>query len=238
MDPECAANGVSITAEVTRVGMGAVPAEPQGDMMVLTVSLKETHQWVLIGSATRKKYRNPMLHRRRRISVLIPDCLLNNSAIAFHRNDRHCRDLIGETLECFSEVLTAGQGVSLAHWCSAVPDDLVQHIRWRAERIPVHLNVSCKVRLHVTVHFVYSEPMALLLGCISHSSVVAAAASQQCAICLDNMVQGADVLYLPSCRHGFHMQCILRWFEWGTICPMCRGQCRQFLPAPYMHQHP
>ena len=34
-----------------------------------------------------------------------------------------------------------------------------------------------------------------------------------CAICKENMEINNDVIFLPSCRHCFHMECLVRWIK-------------------------
>ena len=40
-----------------------------------------------------------------------------------------------------------------------------------------------------------------------------------CAICLDNVTTGIP---LPTCKHVFHKDCILRWIKQIPSCPYCR----------------
>lgn len=44
----------------------------------------------------------------------------------------------------------------------------------------------------------------------------------ECAVCLSKF-EGAEVLrLLPKCRHAFHVDCIDRWLEDHSSCPLCR----------------
>ncbi|PKA50289.1 RING-H2 finger protein ATL3 [Apostasia shenzhenica] len=43
----------------------------------------------------------------------------------------------------------------------------------------------------------------------------------ECGICLDEFSKGLKVLR-TSCGHRFHPQCISRWFETTSTCPICR----------------
>lgn len=46
----------------------------------------------------------------------------------------------------------------------------------------------------------------------------------ECAICLAEFVEGEGVRVLPSCNHGFHMECVDKWLRSHSSCPTCR-QC-------------
>ncbi|KAK8941510.1 hypothetical protein KSP40_PGU021657 [Platanthera guangdongensis] len=42
-----------------------------------------------------------------------------------------------------------------------------------------------------------------------------------CAVCLEEMVAGVEVVWTP-CEHLFHGECLRRWFERAGSCPLCR----------------
>ena len=44
-----------------------------------------------------------------------------------------------------------------------------------------------------------------------------------CAICLDGMKEGEEVIK-TQCNHYFHRHCILLWFNRSHLCPLCRTQ--------------
>lgn len=44
---------------------------------------------------------------------------------------------------------------------------------------------------------------------------------QQCAICLDTIQRNSHIVNL-SCNHFFHKNCILRWYQSHSTCPLCR----------------
>jgi hypothetical protein len=44
-----------------------------------------------------------------------------------------------------------------------------------------------------------------------------------CSICIDDFNDGEQILVLPRCRHGFHMDCIKPWLiERQGCCPLCK----------------
>jgi hypothetical protein len=56
----------------------------------------------------------------------------------------------------------------------------------------------------------------------------AAAAGEECAVCLEALEAGDVCCVLPACRHEFHRECMRRWFLTGkTTCPLCRTKVQQ-----------
>ncbi|CAD5172552.1 unnamed protein product [Musa acuminata subsp. malaccensis] len=45
----------------------------------------------------------------------------------------------------------------------------------------------------------------------------------QCSICLSSVLEGDKMKVLPSCGHGFHVECIDEWLRAQTSCPLCRA---------------
>lgn len=48
-------------------------------------------------------------------------------------------------------------------------------------------------------------------------------ASEECAICLGEFVEGERVRVLENCKHCFHIRCIQRWLNAHSSCPTCRA---------------
>ena len=46
-------------------------------------------------------------------------------------------------------------------------------------------------------------------------------ANNECCVCLTNIDSHK---YKLKCEHEFHTQCIMKWFETGNICPLCREE--------------
>ncbi|KAG0471497.1 hypothetical protein HPP92_016043 [Vanilla planifolia] len=44
----------------------------------------------------------------------------------------------------------------------------------------------------------------------------------ECAVCLTEVAAGETIRTLPGCRHGFHLECIDKWFSSNSTCPICR----------------
>ncbi|KAL6602794.1 hypothetical protein ACP70R_043155 [Stipagrostis hirtigluma subsp. patula] len=61
------------------------------------------------------------------------------------------------------------------------------------------------------------------------AKVATAAAAECCAVCLDELREGALVRMLPSCKHYFHADCVDVWLLSHATCPVCRRS-----PGPEM----
>jgi hypothetical protein len=48
-------------------------------------------------------------------------------------------------------------------------------------------------------------------------------ANSECAICLQDLLVGAEAARLP-CSHVYHCGCIVKWFDRSNQCPLCRSQ--------------
>ncbi|GLJ09587.1 hypothetical protein SUGI_0112420 [Cryptomeria japonica] len=44
----------------------------------------------------------------------------------------------------------------------------------------------------------------------------------ECAVCLSEFEEEEKGRILPVCNHSFHVDCIDRWFESQSTCPICR----------------
>lgn len=45
----------------------------------------------------------------------------------------------------------------------------------------------------------------------------------ECAVCKDEIDVGADIIRIPKCRHYFHAECLSRWIQLQSWCPVCRS---------------
>merc|ERR1719469_1253813 len=52
---------------------------------------------------------------------------------------------------------------------------------------------------------------------------------QSCSICLE-VYQQCELLNRLRCGHFFHVECLTRWMQQATQCPLCRDYC--------MHEDP
>ncbi|XP_060201628.1 RING-H2 finger protein ATL40-like [Lycium barbarum] len=46
----------------------------------------------------------------------------------------------------------------------------------------------------------------------------------ECSICLSIIEDGELVRILPNCKHNFHVECIDKWFNCHSTCPVCRTE--------------
>jgi len=49
---------------------------------------------------------------------------------------------------------------------------------------------------------------------------------QQCSICLEGYQQG-ELLTALRCSHVFHVDCVTKWMQRATHCPLCRASCTE-----------
>ena len=63
----------------------------------------------------------------------------------------------------------------------------------------------------------------LELGFLRRVWVTAAEASsdESCSICLERFQEGS-VIGIPHCGHRYHWDCITKWYDSATTCPLCR----------------
>ncbi|XP_016498075.1 RING-H2 finger protein ATL40 [Nicotiana tabacum] len=55
----------------------------------------------------------------------------------------------------------------------------------------------------------------------------------ECSVCLSILEDGEIVRILPNCKHTFHIECIDKWFNCHSTCPICRAEAKpQVLPEP------
>ncbi|PHU04054.1 putative dolichyl-diphosphooligosaccharide--protein glycosyltransferase subunit 3 [Capsicum chinense] len=55
----------------------------------------------------------------------------------------------------------------------------------------------------------------------------------ECSICLSTIEDGELVRILPNCMHIFHVECIDKWFDCHSTCPICRAAAKPLLsPEP------
>lgn len=50
----------------------------------------------------------------------------------------------------------------------------------------------------------------------------------ECVICMEAFTNGTDVRKIPSCRHIFHDECLMKWLQGDQMqeaqkCPMCNS---------------
>lgn len=56
----------------------------------------------------------------------------------------------------------------------------------------------------------------------SANSKLPAGLATECPICLAEFGEGEKVRVLPNCNHRFHMECIDKWLNSHSSCPVCR----------------
>ncbi|QHO00805.1 RING-H2 finger protein [Arachis hypogaea] len=44
-----------------------------------------------------------------------------------------------------------------------------------------------------------------------------------CAICMESFQDGQSCQVFPECKHMFHSDCMDRWLQKKSTCPICRS---------------
>ncbi|CAL4952875.1 unnamed protein product [Urochloa decumbens] len=229
-----------ITAETTRLNL--VPLrDDEPSKLVLDLAVTETHEWFGIGGRRGRLRRPRRLSRNMRLPLAAasaggdPDYL---------RSAGDCRRLISQTITHLLGEEEAFRWLTAAHWDAAVPRGVEYGIAARAGSVvPGGGPCACEVSIRVRAEFVYSEAEELLSACaeaadmqVWRSASGGGGAAPPCSVCLEEMAPEAE-LRLPGCAHGFHRECIGRWFEKASTCPVCRHDKLGFLPPDYMAVH-
>ncbi|KAL7143686.1 hypothetical protein ABFS83_08G208700 [Erythranthe nasuta] len=55
--------------------------------------------------------------------------------------------------------------------------------------------------------------------------------STECSVCLSILEDGETARTLPNCKHTFHAECIDKWFDTNSTCPICRVDAEPRLVA-------
>ncbi|KAL7104028.1 hypothetical protein ACP275_08G218400 [Erythranthe tilingii] len=57
--------------------------------------------------------------------------------------------------------------------------------------------------------------------------------TEECSVCLSILEDGEIVRTLPNCKHTFHAECIDKWFDTNSTCPICRMNAEpRLVPEP------
>ncbi|KAF8029930.1 hypothetical protein BT93_E2368 [Corymbia citriodora subsp. variegata] len=62
-----------------------------------------------------------------------------------------------------------------------------------------------------------------LFPSVSYTSQGIGSKFRDCAICLNDFLEGEQCWVLPSCKHIFHSSCIDPWLRTHLSCPVCRN---------------
>ncbi|XP_062146586.1 RING-H2 finger protein ATL79-like [Alnus glutinosa] len=76
------------------------------------------------------------------------------------------------------------------------------------------------------------DPLAAAPTLVFSAGMKLAGTEAECAICLSEFMEGEGIRVLGRCTHGFHAQCIEKWFSSHASCPTCRRSCLPASPSP------
>lgn len=60
----------------------------------------------------------------------------------------------------------------------------------------------------------------------SKSSPNSRSDDMKCPICLEDYVDGDQLMVLPNCKHKYHSKCIIQWLRLRGDCPICRRRIK------------
>uniref|UniRef100_A0AAQ4QPL1 RING finger protein 122 n=1 Tax=Gasterosteus aculeatus aculeatus TaxID=481459 RepID=A0AAQ4QPL1_GASAC len=75
--------------------------------------------------------------------------------------------------------------------------------------------------------FRYNSTEVVLKGAGKKLSLM----GQTCAVCLEEF-RSRDELGVCPCSHAFHKNCLLKWLEIRSVCPMCNKSICRLQPEP------
>ncbi|CAA3003001.1 E3 ubiquitin-protein ligase ATL41-like [Olea europaea var. sylvestris] len=76
-----------------------------------------------------------------------------------------------------------------------------------------------------------SLPIFVFKQTNGNSSDEMGSSSMECSVCLSLFEDGEMARTLPNCKHTFHAECIDKWFESNSTCPICRMEAEPRLVA-------
>jgi len=86
------------------------------------------------------------------------------------------------------------------------------------------INLRASGSLEHVANYVSEDPEDQQIGIEELVEVLAENSERNCAICLDALEVGQDVVKLPKCQHRYHLQCLATWLRMPErhLCPLCR----------------
>ncbi|CAL4972311.1 unnamed protein product [Urochloa decumbens] len=243
-------NGNWITAEATRLDVVLWPPPAQSSELIVRFAVTESHTWLPIGGAPPGWGRQLRPPRDIAGEASMP---LSTSGADYllRENGSHCRRLI---LDMAKQTLGKEYGDLFFHrdWEKVVPSGVEARV---AELVAARRQggCTCEVFVDVSVHvrFLYLEARALLRECVFLSArdrlwgtasggggagdvLDGDGAAPSCSICFE---EAAEATRLPGCGHGFHSECIGKWFQKASTCPVCRRDKFEYLSQSYRAVH-
>ncbi|XP_075485482.1 RING-H2 finger protein ATL66-like [Primulina tabacum] len=70
-------------------------------------------------------------------------------------------------------------------------------------------------------------PIVLYRSSVDSESIM----ESECCICLGMFGDGDKVKELPGCKHVFHSECVDKWLNTHSSCPLCRASLRADSPV-------
>ena len=67
------------------------------------------------------------------------------------------------------------------------------------------------------------QALELLPPPINYKNLAASSSLRDCAICLEDFVDGESCRVFSVCKHIFHLDCVDKWLRNNPTCPICRN---------------
>ncbi|KAK1263269.1 putative RING-H2 finger protein ATL50 [Acorus gramineus] len=88
---------------------------------------------------------------------------------------------------------------------------------------PEHLELNINVELHnIITHWFDFDDFYDKLGVETVRYEYSSMDGVVCAVCLQDFGVEEEEIRRTSCGHLYHGECIFRWFEKNSTCPICR----------------
>ncbi|CAG9319659.1 unnamed protein product [Blepharisma stoltei] len=128
-------------------------------------------------------------------------------------------------LDVFCQALILGKNISMAdefNWITQI------YIMFSILTVIVLIGQSFWLCSDILLEIgtIYDAEPSLVKECLINSNVVTYQNFRKeeiCNICFEEYKVKDSISEIASCNHKFHQECLKKWFNFRTNCPLCRG---------------